>query len=255
MEIQPQENEIIIWLLVILVAMVLMAVLVIVIAGTSFRRILKHEEEKHALRLAHQQQLLKSSIQAQEKERQRIAADLHDELASRLSVARLTLQLPEQVQQKSEKKPIELIDKVLEVARNISHDLNPPLLEKNGLVVALTDFLQPLQHHYKLSLHISGEGKHRFDSEIERQVFRAVQESVQNAIKHAGFSHLSLILRITPKMVAALVKDDGEGFDSDHIKPGAGLKGIESRMQIVNGKFRVKSRPNGGTAVLIIVKL
>lgn len=255
MEIQPQENEIVIWLLVILVAMVLMAILVIVIAGTSFRRILNHEEEKHALKLSYQQQLLKSSIRAQEKERKRIAADLHDELASRLSVARLTLQLPESVQAESEKKPIELIDEVLEVARNISHDLNPPLLSKHGLVTALTDFLQPLQQYNKLAFFVSGNGQRRFEKEKERQLFRVVQESVHNAIKHARFSQLSVIIRITEKMVAASVQDNGCGFDSKSIKPGAGLQGIESRMQIVDGIFRIKSIPEKGTSVLIIVEL
>lgn len=255
MEILSQNSELALWLLVALLAMVLLAVLIIIISGTSFRRIINEEEERHALVLVHQKNLLNSSLKAQEAERERMAADLHDELASRLSVARLTLQLPHAAQQQSEKTPIQLIDEVLEMARRIAHDLNPPLLERMGLVTALADFLQPLQQSYDLNFYSSEHFTGRFSLEKERQFFRIVQECVHNAIKHAAFTKLFVGVRITADSVVVLVKDNGIGFEIDPESGGAGLKSIESRVQMIGGHFRIQSHELKGTKILVSTKI
>lgn len=254
MEIQTETGQLVGWLLVSLVAMVLLAGAIVWVSFASVRRILREEKERFSLLLNHQKELLQSNLLVQEKERVRIAADLHDELASRLNIARMSIQLVKERKALPGKHPESLIDEALGIARRISHELDPPLLSEFGFAEALTDFLQPLQDVISIKLNIMHESASRhFDSEKERQLFRVVQELVNNVLKHAQAKVLVVDLRITDRWAIVRINDDGVGFEVESKRTGAGMRNIESRMQALNGNYRIRSMKNKGTSVLLVV--
>ncbi len=256
MELSDKTNSLIGWLFISLLVIVMLASVIILVATASVRRIMSEENTRFLQALDHQEELLHSNLLVQEKERRRIAADLHDELASRLNIVRLNLQWSPAAQGPSAIKPIALIDEALDITRKLSHELDPPLLRHFGFAEALTDFLQPLQNVLQVQVCFLGNSAQvRFDRIKERQLFRVVQEMVNNVLKHAQAHVLQVNLRISERWVGMCISDDGTGFDPETEKGGMGLSNIESRMQFIRGKYRYRSDPEKGTKIVLKVPL
>ena len=233
-------------------AMTTLAVLVIVIFRLAIRRVMQERERMRQAELIHQQRLLYNSISTQERERQRIAANLHDELSSRLTILKLNLHQVREHHSGIPEQMLPLLDETLRLSRDISHDLYPPLLAELGLAETLKDYLQPLQKKLLLELRIDQKGEYP-GSEVALQLFRIAQELIQNVLKHAHATKLSLQLRITGKYTALLVQDNGLGFEPGGSKNGLGLGNIESRTQMCGGSLRVRSKLKKGTSTLILI--
>jgi two-component system NarL family sensor kinase len=204
-----------------------------------------HEQEKFTkAKLEHQQSLLWNSVLVQEKERGRIASDLHDELISKLTVLTYALQTSNE-----KVKPVELLGDSIAIARRITHDLRPPLLDQTSLEELVDDFVLPLTNAYAIGCFFSPHHQHlEMKSEIKLQLFRIVQEVVNNVLKHAKATQISIRLRVSESLVALVIRDDGVGFNVDKNAKGLGLKNIELRSQLLNAKWRFKSKPGIGTA-------
>ncbi len=233
-------------------AMTALAIAVIIVFRLAMKRVMEEREKMRQAELKHQQKLLHNSISTQERERQRIAADLHDELSSQLNVLKLSLyemkpQLPELFA-----KTGQLLDGAIDISRYIAHDLYPPLLAQLGLTETLQDFLQPLEQQLEIDFYPNGNAKN-IQPEQALHMFRISQELVQNALKYAEASRLSFILRITDNWIALRINDNGKGFDKTKIKGGLGLANVESRVQILGGKYKIKTAPGKGTGVILLV--
>ncbi|MGB0175556.1 MAG: sensor histidine kinase, partial [Owenweeksia sp.] len=233
-------------------AMTALAILVIVIFRLAIRRVMQERERMRRAELLHQQKLLYNSINTQERERQRIAADLHDELSSRLSILKLNLyqwmdgtsKIPEPISS--------MLDETIRLSRNIAHDLYPPLLAELGLAETLKDYLIPLQGKIETDIYINQNGEAP-SGDICLQLFRISQEVIQNMLKHAEASVLHIHLKIRSACTVLLLKDNGKGFDLTNARGGLGLGNIESRIQLLNGVYRIKSSPGKGTSTLILI--
>lgn len=210
-----------------------------------------YEQEKFTLaKMEHQHSLLWNSVLVQEKERDRIASDLHDELISKLTVLTYALQTSNE-----KVKPVELLGDSIAIARRITHDLRPPLLDQTSLEELVDDFVLPLTNAYKVDcvfspLHQQQEMK----PEIKLQLFRIVQEVVNNVLKHACATEISIGLRVSESVVALVIRDNGIGFDVAENAKGLGLKNIELRSQLLNAKWRFKSKPSIGTTFQFLLK-
>tara|TARA_B100001245_G_C22892543_1_gene430119 strand:+ start:3201 stop:3929 length:729 start_codon:yes stop_codon:yes gene_type:complete len=233
-------------------AMTTLAVLVIVIFRLAIRRVMQERERMRQAELTHQQKLLYNSINIQERERQRIAANLHDELSSRLTILKLNLHQLKQGDTEVTGQMVPLLDETLRLSRNISHDLYPPLLAELGLVETIKDYLLPLKGKVETEFHTNQNGEPP-QGEISLQLFRIIQELIQNVLKHAQASVISVQLRITTTYTSLLVKDNGCGFKLSNTKGGLGLGNIESRVQLLNGLYRIKSSLGKGTSTLILI--
>ena len=209
----------------------------------------KLEEEK-------QQALLDASIKFQEEERNRIAADLHDDVGPLLATARLYLneniinQEPA-AQLHSIFSAKQIIDDAIQLIRNISHSMMPPTLKNFGLESALSDLFQKINGSGNLNASVRfHDYRTRLKLEQELHIFRVVQELVNNIMKHsnAGFIHLTQNANATHSYFR--LHHDGQGiiqteFDRlNHTSGGLGLKNIASRVKVLNGRIQFEIDPS-----------
>lgn len=222
------------------------------------KRLLKKELEINKIKADQQEEILKNTVQAQEKERKRIARDLHDEVGAMLSVVKLNVS-------RIEKKVIDAkprllasetktyLDDVITQVRRISRDLMPPSLEKLGLSFAVEEMVSWINKSDEIEIGFSKSGEpFRFDLKKELAVFRIIQELVNNALKHSKASQIIIKMRFAKNYIAVSVADNGVGFSIDKLEnPGLGLKNLESRSELMGGDYKMKSYPGKGTFAVL----
>lgn len=246
-----QKPETLALYLAIGVSLVLFLVLALVLFNRIYiRRILMEQKERAQLKLDYQKELLKDSIRVQERERNRISAELHDGLISKLNVILLALHA-----ESSREMAAGLLKDSIGVARKISHELSPPLLSETELSALIADFVTPLNSAMDVHFYLSSHFNQHIEDEVKLQLFRVVQEIISNIIKHAHAKSLDIILRISDKGIALRIEDDGVGFDTGKKTKGLGQKNIELRIQLLKGFYRVQSTPGVGTTYLLLVPL
>lgn len=204
----------------------------------------------------------KAIINAEENERKRIAADLHDGVGQMMSAAKMNLsafesEMPfkDEAQKISFEKLISLVDESCKEIRNVSHQMMPNALLKSGLSSAVKEFLDKIDNRIiKINLHAEGL-QERLDSNTETVLYRVIQECVNNVIKHSGANKLDISLIKDADGVSVTVEDNGRGFDTADKKKfdGIGLKNISSRVNFLKGTVDFDSSPGRGTLVAIHV--
>jgi len=235
-----------IWLSIGVGTVLLLITAIILFTRFYIQRMLREEQERAQLKLDYQKDLLNDSVRVQERERNRIAADLHDGLISRLNVLMLTLHSP----QHTPVAPSELLKESITIARRISHDLSPPLLNETDLVDLVNDFIIPLKSIFEIKVYFTQEVQPVINPETKLQLFRIVQEVISNIIKHARAKSIYIHMRLSEQRISISIQDDGIGFDADKPK-GLGHKNIELRTQLLKGSCRFKSAPQQGTRFLM----
>jgi two-component system, NarL family, sensor kinase len=220
------------------------------------RKVIRFNDQLKKLEDEKQQILLNASIKFQEEERNRIAADLHDDVGPLLATARLYLnenlvnQEPaSQLQSIFSAKQI--IDDAIQLIRNISHSMMPPTLKNFGLESAMSDLFQKINGSGTLNASVRfHDYRTRLKIEQELLIFRVIQELVNNIIKHsnAGFIHLTQNANTTHSYFR--LHHDGQGivqteFDRlNHVSTGLGLKNIASRIKVLNGRIFFEIDPS-----------
>ena len=232
------------WLALVLIIVIVLVSIFVLFTRMYFVRILQEQQKLQEERIAHQKQLLRDSILVQERERTRIAADLHDDLISKLNVSLLTLNTTQNIEETTQ-----LLQHSIVLARHISHDLHPPLLSETNLEQLLEGFISPVQKRFKVQFYSVVLDKKELSDNIRLQIFRIAQEVINNIIKHAEASHIHVQLRQANQYLALKISDDGKGFPKTQ-KRGLGLKNIEVRSQALGGKTRFNSVPGQGTSFI-----
>ncbi len=230
-------------------AMFVMAIGIVVFVIFHQRKIIRYQSQMKKLEDERQQMLLKASIRFQEEERQRIAADLHDDAGPLLATARLYLnenlihQEPA-VQLQSIYNAKQIIDDAIQLIRNISHSLMPPTLKNFGLESAMTDLFQKINGSGSLNASARfHDYRHRLKLEQELLVFRILQELIANILKHSNSGFIHLTQNSNGNKLYFRIHHDGQGivqkeFEKlNHNSRGLGLKNIESRVKVLNGKI------------------
>ncbi|MDD2701458.1 MAG: PAS domain S-box protein [Sideroxydans sp.] len=193
-------------------------------------------------------------------ERARIALNLHDEMgamlaAMKMRVAWLASKLPvEMTQLKEEAAQIsELVSGGIQTMHDIVSQLRPELLSDEGLAAAIGGYVKKFRKHTKLECNlILPDNEFKLDEDQSVTLFRILQESWNNVVKHAQAGRGDIVFTEQSKSLSMLVKDNGVGFDADFQKDQAyGLLGIRERALMVGGKARITSKPGKGTRVSI----
>lgn len=200
-----------------------------------------------------QKERIFAEITIQENERKRIANDLHDSLGPLLSSVKLninSIDVHNIQDQAIIDKAGKHLDEIISSLRQISYNLLPNTLQRNGLSEALREFIKDIQSRHNLRIHLYLLKEIGMDKEKEIHIFRMLQEMVHNALKHAHAQNLYIGISEENGKLQVMVKDDGKGFDFEKVKkesPGLGLKSLESRTEILNGHLSVESLPQKGT--------
>jgi len=240
--------------------MILLVVGIIVFVVFHQKRMLKTRIALKELESNYRKELLYTTIKSQDSERERIAKDLHDEVGGILSALKLNLEnaIIQSKTGKIDKEPIEeakgILAKAIPALRLISQDLLPVTLKKFGLSEAIKELCSTHQHPVSVKFHEEGKIT-RFSSGKELNIYRIIQELINNSIKHSQANDIQVSLRWKTNEVVAEVKDNGIGFDpglSLTDKNALGLYNIYSRATASNASFKIKSEKNGTTAIISI---
>jgi signal transduction histidine kinase len=208
-----------------------------------------------------QRERILAEITIQENERKRIANDLHDSLGPLLSSVKLNINSVDVHNEGDEKlidKAGKHIDEIIKSIRQISHNLLPNTLERKGLIEALREFTRHINEEKIIRIQLHEKAYPQIAKEKEIHIFRMIQEIVNNTIKHAGAKNLQIGFSEEENNILILTKDDGVGFDVKKIRAtsgGLGLKSIESRTEILNGKLVIESELEKGTSYIIKIPL
>ena len=205
--------------------------------------------------------LLERLVDAQEQERRRLALNLHDQLGQQLTALRLALTAWRDTADPDERsRRFEHIDQlVAQLDRdvdNLAWQLRPPALDEVGFEAALGDFVRQWSAMNGVSArfhHIWRDGE-RLAEEIESNLYRIVQEALNNVAKHAQARHVSVIFERRANELMLIIEDDGDGFDaddSDMRRRGMGLDGIDERAATIGGAMQVESSPGKGTTLFV----
>ena len=241
-------------------AMLLFAIGLLLVFFTSQRRLLNEKMQQQMMHIKHQEDLLFATIKTQEKERKRIAKDLHDEVGSKLNTILLNLRYIKSNNNSSSPDHENLEDledlliTTLATTRQISHDLLPPVLEDFGLAAALSELKEAFSKtDIRLSVDVS-EGQERLeDKSTELNLFRVIQELVKNSVIHGEAKNIDIKLITNSSFFKISYKDDGKGFDTSklHLSKGLGTRNIETRLSMCEARIIYESETGHGLEVEI----
>lgn len=229
--------------------MLLLAVGLIIFIVFHQRKVIYFQLRMKKLQEDQQQMMLQASIQSQEEERQRIAADLHDDAGPLLATVRLYLNeglihQDQGTQLQSIYNAKQIIDDTIQLIRNMSHNLIPPTLKNFGLESAVNDMFQKINGSGSISASARfHDYKRRLKLEYELSIFRVLQELVNNTLKHSHSSFIHLTQNKTDQYIYIRMHHDGEGLTQTEYEKlrdtpkGMGLKNIYSRVKILNSKI------------------
>ncbi|MEP4095588.1 sensor histidine kinase [Reichenbachiella sp.] len=214
------------------------------------QRALLAEERSHSQKLG-----FKSLIEGEEKERKRIAQELHDGLGQLLSTARLNISAiedhVESLVVKQWENSVKLIDQAVTEVRHISHNMMPNALISIGLEAAIKEQIHIINDAGKVQVHAEMPAEKINLPESEAiALYRVIQEVLNNALKYAEAENIWLKIK-SKDQIQVYIKDDGKGFDKNLLSKtsGIGWRNIESRMEILNGKLDIQTELGKGSEI------
>ena len=214
-------------------------------------------------REAEQQTFARQLLESQEGERKRIASELHNSLGQNLLViknrAQLhALSLPDEQSRQQLTEFSDAVSQTLEEVRTISYDLRPSHLDQLGLRTALIAMIEKVSVSSTIQFthsidHLDG----LFTPGDEIMLYRIVQESLNNVLKHSGATTVAINIVVDAGEMALTIRDNGRGFTPEDARrhPGLGLQGIAERVRILGGTHTIQSVPGQGTTVTVRIAL
>ena len=242
-----------------IVFMFVMGITLIAFFYFSKKKLVQKELEKKDIELQHSKDLLEATLEVQEKERKRIAQDLHDDISSTLNVVSLNCHLLtlENLEKEKEAEIINTIvtlsSNVLENSRRIAHNLFPPVFDKFGLNAGIEELCKEFNTvgnvtvSYRSDVIFSNA-----DTERHMHIFRILQELINNSIRHGKATKVDIQFDAAGNRTRCVYSDNGKGFDTEspEHKKGLGIKNIQSRINFLKGDFAVESVINRGTNII-----
>jgi signal transduction histidine kinase len=199
---------------------------------------------------------LRRIVEGQEIERRRLARELHDETGQALTSVLLGLKAVEDAKDEAQVRQAardlrELVVATLQDVRRLAVELRPKALDDFGLVPALERLVHTFVEATGVDVQLEPQlGEERLPPAVETTLYRIVQEALTNIAKHAGARHVSVLLVRRGSLVAAIVEDDGNGFDPGDPVAGIGLAGMRERVALVEGRLEIESSPGAGTTLV-----
>ncbi len=244
-------------------ATLFMAIAIVLFVVFYQKRMLSEQLRRQELEKTVQRQILQATLESQEAERRKVAADLHDSIggmlsAIRVGVSRLATLLPEPQKMEASK---QMLDDTIDAVRQISRDLMPATLEKFGLATAVRELAERLQATSHIQIGVVEMGT-RTEADLsksqELMLFRIAQELLNNAIKHAQATYIEVVLSYGAALQLT-VEDNGVGLSREQIaqsrKTSLGLFNVQSRLQLLHAHLEVDDRKTDGCKITVTLPL
>ncbi len=219
---------------------------------------LRHQlmEEK----IYRQKEIMKASFDAQEKEREEIGRELHDNVTQILTTARLCLSCVDETLQQSDpmlQRSSDIIASAIEEIRKLSKSLTQSFHKEIGLQLSIEDLAENIRLAKKLQivLEFSVPDEQLLDDKLKMTIFRIVQEQLNNILKHAYAKRVTISVVQTEEQVNLYITDDGKGFNMQEKRNGIGLMNILNRADIFNGRVKIDSSPGQGCRMWVSFKV
>ena len=250
-------------ILVSTILMVGLAMAIIVLFNISQRRILSEQREAHDNELAFQKELLASNIETQEKERTRIARELHDDIGSKLNVVNLNVRLLKGIYEKGND-PQDVLGHIntaikssIERTREISHALMPPILTKFGIHSALNSFATSINRTGELKINLDiDQDWGTLDKMSELHIYRIIQELTTNTLKHAKADKIEIQSTVNQNELKIVYSDNGVGIkDEEGFMSGMGISNIKARSKLLNARSQLNTEKTTGMQFEISIPL
>ena len=214
------------------------------------------EQELIRRELDKQRVISKATIDTQERERSEIGKELHDNVNQVLTTTKLYLELS----QSSPELRDDLIGKatknilyVINEIRQLSRSLMNPSIGDLGLEESINDLVENINATRRMQVRFTIPDKLEklLSENLKLMVYRIIQESLNNAIRHGHAKHVSIVMRKAGEHVVLHIEDDGIGFNEHGVKKGAGLKSIQNRVYLANGTLKIESSSGKGCKLMI----
>ena len=263
---QKESPEIITAIAIITITLLLLGSLMTAFLYIYHKRYRRHLLEKEQLRISYERELLKAQLEIREQTFKNISQEIHDNIGQVLSLAKLNLSTMDPSQPAGlEEKIIDskkLVSQAIRDLRNLSHGLNTDYIADLGLLRAIEHELESIRKTggYQTELNIEGT-VYSIDKQSELIIFRIIQESLNNIVKHAVSQKIIIHLRYRPEELVLSIRDDGKGFDLTPLSEpsnfnasfGLGIKNMHNRARLIGAGFLISSTLEEGTCVMITV--
>jgi signal transduction histidine kinase len=215
----------------------------------------KLEKKSFAEKVAHQRQVAQATIDGQEKERLEMGKELHDNIGQQLTTIKLFLDLAKTTADEKTlgmvNRALRNISEVINEVRSISRSLVPPTLKDLGFIDSVNDLIDSLRSAQSVTVELD---YYEFDEDQlpdnkKLALYRIIQEQLNNIVKYANASYVSIMLRLTAGNILLQIKDDGVGFDLANVKKGLGVTNIHNRAELFGGKVLVNTSPGKGCEI------
>lgn len=202
-------------------------------------------------------QLLQAVMQGEEKERTRVAKDLHDGVAGMLAASKMHFnsigtQYAELIQLSAFKQGLNLLDEAATEVRKTSHNLMPEILLQYGLDQAIRRYCSNINNSRAISITYDSWGEiNRYKDSFELSVYRIVQELLNNIVKHSKATQALVQVSQQNEVLSITIEDNGVGMQENKGMDGTGLQSLASRAKAMNGKIELESRPGHGVCAYL----
>ncbi|MBD0331771.1 MAG: PAS domain S-box protein [Chitinophagaceae bacterium] len=219
----------------------------------------KLEQKLVADRINQQKMITQATIDGQEKERREIGRELHDNIGQQLTTTKLFLDLAKSSADDATNEMISMalksISDLINEIRGISRALMPSTLEDLGLIDSISELIESISRiqPIKIDFDYSYFNENTIAENKKLMLFRIIQEQLNNIIKYAGASYVTITLHKKDDEISLEIIDNGKGFKTNSIKSGSGLKNIQSRAELFGGYMLVKSQPGKGCRLQVLI--
>ena len=226
---------------------------VVALTIRSFADVVAHKNRMLARRERELSRLSRRLLTAQDEERRRIARTLHDDLIQTLAAIKIRLApQKERLGDETYAQVCDIVDRSIEQTRSLAYSVRPPLLDDLGLVPSLERLTESAAAESGISVEIDADLPRRPHVSIESLLFYVAHEAMQNVVRHASATQVTVDLRTEGGALRLSIEDDGVGLRADGPE-GLGLRGIRERVEISGGTFSIRTAAGGGTIVTVEV--
>ncbi|MGZ3861749.1 MAG: sensor histidine kinase [Bacteroidia bacterium] len=262
------QGDIVILIVVGCLGMLILVAFIILFVLFYQKKVLAQQNEMQLAENKYQRQLLSAAIQVEEKERERIAKNIHDDLGTLLSVVKLNLSKitrnagNKELTESLGGDNILLIDRSIQSIRGIAKDLVPPTLVKLGYIKAVNELCRHISNSGQIAISFSqSDVDLRLPEQAEVQLYRLTQELINNIIKHSGAKQIEIDFSRHNTSHKLVISHNGKGISSDEVKElskldrGLGLKSIQSRAQLINAAVFYNAPRNENANITVEIPL